>query len=219
MACNMELLDARTARYGRPCLDCTSHIKVTAIHKFANLCSQSPVYTLVDTPGTPNLQSRSYLANDPALIVLYKQLREKTLQTLKGASKIPPRVEWEFVIQNARLYDRMGCDILALDLGTYFLTPQKFIPAHQLNYVLILLLSPKTNSPKLGIPHPTPRPTTTTNLSQTTPPHPETKPPRPPTKDAQAQKQSRSGRSAQPWVRYSCPANDARLALAPRKSI
>lgn len=97
------------------------HIKVTAIYKFANFCSQSPVYTLVDTPGTPNLQSRSYLANDPALIVLYKQLREKTLQTLKGASKIPPRVEWEFVMQNARLYDRMGCDILALDLGTYFL--------------------------------------------------------------------------------------------------
>lgn len=97
------------------------HIKLTAIHKFANVCSQSPVYTLVDTPGTPNLQSRSYLANDPALIVLYKQLREKTLQTLQGASKILPRVEWEFVMQNARLYDRMGCDILALDLGTYFL--------------------------------------------------------------------------------------------------
>lgn len=110
------------------------HIKVTAIHKFANVCSQSPVYTLVDTPGTPNLQSRSYLANDPALIVLYKQLREKTLQTLKGASKIPPRVEWEFVMQNARLYDRMGCDILALDLGTYFL-PQIFSYASCLNRI------------------------------------------------------------------------------------
>lgn len=122
MACDMELLDARTARYGRPCLDCTSlHKSLLPSNKFANFCSQSPVYTLVETPGTPNLQSRSYLANDPALIVLYKQLREKTLQTLKGASKIPPRVEWEFVMQNARLYDRMGCDILALDLGTYSL--------------------------------------------------------------------------------------------------
>ena len=49
--------------------------------------------------------------------MLYKQLRAKTLQTLKGASKISPRAEWEFVIQNARLYDRMGCDLLALDLG------------------------------------------------------------------------------------------------------
>ena len=76
----------------------------------------SPVYTLVDSPGTPNLQAKSYLSSDPALVVLYKQLREKTLQTLKGASKVSPRAEWEFVIQNARLYDRMGCDLLALDL-------------------------------------------------------------------------------------------------------
>ncbi len=76
----------------------------------------SPVYTLLDSPETPNLQAMSYLSSDPALVVLYKQLRDKTLQTLKGASKISPRAEWEFVIQNARLYDRMGCDLLALDL-------------------------------------------------------------------------------------------------------
>jgi hypothetical protein len=49
--------------------------------------------------------------------VLYRQLREKSLQALKGASKISPRTEWEFVLQIARLYDRMGCDVLALDLG------------------------------------------------------------------------------------------------------
>lgn len=76
----------------------------------------SPVYALIGSPRTPKLQSRSYLSSDPALVVLYKQLREKTLQTLVGASKISPRAEWEFVIQNARLYDRMGCDLLALDL-------------------------------------------------------------------------------------------------------
>ena len=63
------------------------------------------------------MQAKSFLANDPALVILYRQLREKTLQTLKGASMISPRAEWEFVIQNARLYDRMGCDLLALDLG------------------------------------------------------------------------------------------------------
>lgn len=76
----------------------------------------SPVYTLIDLVETPNLQSKSYLSSDPALVVLYKQLRGKTLQALKGASKITPRAEWDFVIQNARLYDRMGCDLLALDL-------------------------------------------------------------------------------------------------------
>ncbi|KAJ5581798.1 RAVE complex protein Rav1 C-terminal [Penicillium sp. DV-2018c] len=84
----------------------------------------SPVETLLSsatpaTPGSPGrvtLQSKSYLSNDPALVVLYHQLRAKSLQTLKGASKVRPREEWEFVIRNARLYDRMGCDFLALDL-------------------------------------------------------------------------------------------------------
>ncbi|KAI4094480.1 MAG: hypothetical protein LQ344_002229 [Seirophora lacunosa] len=76
----------------------------------------SPVHSLLDRAEAPKLQAKSYLANDPALVVLYKQLRGKTLQTLKGASRISARDEWEFVMQNARLYDRMGCDLLALDL-------------------------------------------------------------------------------------------------------
>lgn len=86
-------------------------------------CPQSPIETLVTSdpaspasPGSTTLQAKSYLSNDPALIVLYKQLREKTLQTLKGASEIPAREEWEFVLRNARLYDRMGCDLLGLNL-------------------------------------------------------------------------------------------------------
>ncbi|KAJ6098223.1 hypothetical protein N7499_002597 [Penicillium canescens] len=84
----------------------------------------SPVETLLlpptpafpESPGRVTLQSKSYLSNDPALVVLYHQLRAKTLQTLKGASKVRPHEEWEFVLRNARLYDRMGCDLLALDL-------------------------------------------------------------------------------------------------------
>lgn len=76
----------------------------------------TPVNTLMDPPEAPNMHSKSYLSSDPALVVLYKQLRGKTLQALKGASKVSPRAEWDFVIQNARLYDRMGCDLLALDL-------------------------------------------------------------------------------------------------------
>ncbi|KDN64610.1 putative WD repeat domain-containing protein [Colletotrichum sublineola] len=62
------------------------------------------------------MRSKLYLTDDPALVVLYSQLRQKTLQTLRGASKITPRVEWEFVLQSAKLYDRMGCDLLGLDL-------------------------------------------------------------------------------------------------------
>ncbi|KAJ5738784.1 hypothetical protein N7493_001939 [Penicillium malachiteum] len=75
-----------------------------------------PTPTSPGSPGRVTLQSKSYLSNDPALVVLYHQLREKTLQTLRGASQIRPVEEWEFVLRNARLYDRMGCDLLALDL-------------------------------------------------------------------------------------------------------
>lgn len=70
----------------------------------------------METPIAPNLNSKLFLTDDPALIVLYAQLRQKTLQTLRGASKVTPKVEWEFVLHNARLYDRMGCDLLGLDL-------------------------------------------------------------------------------------------------------
>jgi hypothetical protein len=64
------------------------------------------------------MKSRLFLTDDPALVVLYSQLRQQTLQTLRGASKIGPKIEWEFVLHSAKLYDRMGCDLLGLDLGT-----------------------------------------------------------------------------------------------------
>jgi hypothetical protein len=81
-------------------------------------CLVSPLSTLLSPPETPNFRSKSYLTDDPALVVLYKQLREKSLQTLRGASMVDMREEWEFVLHTAGLYERMGCDVLALDLGT-----------------------------------------------------------------------------------------------------
>ena len=96
----------------------------------------SPVSALVDsTTSGPNVRAESFLSSDPALVVLYKQLREKSLQTLKGASIITPREEWEFVMQNARLYNRMGCDLLALDLvrNWEFLEQPKDLPAMMTN--------------------------------------------------------------------------------------
>lgn len=76
----------------------------------------TPLSTLLSPPGSPNLQSKLFLTDDPALVVLYRQLREKSLQTLRGALAVTPRAEWEFVVHTARLYERMGCDALALDL-------------------------------------------------------------------------------------------------------
>lgn len=79
----------------------------------------TPLSTLLSPPESPNFQSKSYLTDDPALVVLYKQLREKSLQTLRGASMVGMREEWDFVLHTAELYERMGCDLLALDLGKF----------------------------------------------------------------------------------------------------
>ncbi|KAF2969895.1 hypothetical protein GQX73_g3666 [Xylaria multiplex] len=83
----------------------------------------TPVFTLLDTPASRDLKSKLFLTDDPALIILYSQLRQQSLQTLRGASKVTPRIEWDFVIHNAGLYDRMGCDLLGLDLGKLRILP------------------------------------------------------------------------------------------------
>ncbi|UPX15395.1 regulator of (H+)-ATPase in vacuolar membrane [Ascochyta rabiei] len=92
----------------------------------------TPLSRLLSPPETPNFLSKSYLTDDPALVVLYKQLREKSLQTLRGATMIGMREEWEFVLHTANLYERMGCDVLALDLvksWEFLLTPPpKIVP-------------------------------------------------------------------------------------------
>ena len=161
----------------------TDHLFLCYSFPQADHMFQTPVYTLLYTPETPSQEARSYLATDPALIVLYKQLRDKSLQTLKGASQISPRTEWEFVIQTARLYDRMGCDLLALDLGTltiFLPSPSpsssplhllcSHVPFSSLSIIpspypsppLFSPLFPSANtsthhSPQLGVPRPTQR--------------------------------------------------------------
>jgi len=54
--------------------------------------------------------------DDPSLALLFSQLRSKTLQTAKGTSEISGRTEFNFVLQTARVFTRMGCHALALDL-------------------------------------------------------------------------------------------------------
>ncbi|KAF7306783.1 WD repeat protein [Mycena indigotica] len=73
--------------------------------------------------------------DDPSLALLFSQLRSKTLQAAKGSSEISGRVEFNFVLQIARVFSRMGrctssikrqlttssspskgCPVLALDL-------------------------------------------------------------------------------------------------------
>ncbi|KAA1467902.1 hypothetical protein DENSPDRAFT_906985 [Dentipellis sp. KUC8613] len=56
------------------------------------------------------------LYDDPSLALLFSQLKSKTLQTAKGTSEISGRTEFNFVLQMARVFIRMGCHVLALDL-------------------------------------------------------------------------------------------------------
>jgi hypothetical protein len=76
----------------------------------------SPLDSLLPNASRTSPSSRLFLLNDPALIIFYKHIRERTTTTLRGAQEITPAMEWSFVIDTARVYDRMGCDLLALDL-------------------------------------------------------------------------------------------------------
>ncbi|KAI5195420.1 hypothetical protein E4T39_08237 [Aureobasidium subglaciale] len=91
----------------------------------------SPLHSLLVPPGSPpdSLQAKSFRNDDPALVVLYQQLREKSLQTLRGALMITGQEEWEFITKTATLLLRMGCDILALDLVRHweFLQPHPVV--------------------------------------------------------------------------------------------
>lgn len=58
--------------------------------------------------------SKSFLSDDPVLIVLYKQLKKKYpkfVTTPNGSD-----YEFQVVLKTSSIYTRMGCDLLALDL-------------------------------------------------------------------------------------------------------
>ncbi|KAI0778601.1 WD repeat-containing protein [Trametes elegans] len=61
--------------------------------------------------------------DDPSLALLFSQLKSKTLQTAQGTSEISGRTEFNFVLQIARVFCRMGCHVLALDLPRHVPPP------------------------------------------------------------------------------------------------
>ena len=46
--------------------------------------------------------------DDPSLLLLFQYLKSKSLQTAKGTSEIPSKLEFDFVLHNARVFFRMG---------------------------------------------------------------------------------------------------------------
>ena len=78
-----------------------------------------PVHKVLGMEEKPRMQARSWRASDPALVVLYKQLRassKKEGNAKKERLGVGVKMEWDFVMSTARSYRRMCCDLLALDL-------------------------------------------------------------------------------------------------------
>jgi hypothetical protein len=46
--------------------------------------------------------------DDPSLLLLFQHLKKKSLQTAKGTSEIAEKLEFDFVMHNARVFFRMG---------------------------------------------------------------------------------------------------------------
>jgi hypothetical protein len=80
---------------------------------------RSPIDILTEEEKTNivlNERSRSFIEDDPLLIVLYKNLREKNVNYFEGSLQITPQQETEFIARVACIYTRMGCDYLSVDL-------------------------------------------------------------------------------------------------------
>jgi len=73
-------------------------------------------------------QAKHYLTADPALADWYRQLRTESSQSRHYTLEVPALAEWDLVMHSARLYNRMGCQILALDLGKQILSPTYSLP-------------------------------------------------------------------------------------------
>ncbi|RKF73443.1 Regulator of V-ATPase in vacuolar membrane protein 1 [Golovinomyces cichoracearum] len=71
----------------------------------------SPIDYFCNKPLAPNFQTNSFLVEDSALTGFYSHLREKTI-----VAQISSEIEWNFVLHYVRLYTRMGCHLLALNL-------------------------------------------------------------------------------------------------------
>lgn len=85
----------------------------------------------------PESQISTSNSPDAALIVLYKQLKEKSVQTLRGAAEISAETELFFVLRTIFAYDRIGCPLLALYLvKSWTFPPEEVSLSKRPNHIL-----------------------------------------------------------------------------------
>lgn len=66
-----------------------------------------------------NTITKSFLVDDPVLVLLYRYLRDSSLKKTDSGGTLQALDvddEFQFVLKMASIYSRMGCDVLALDL-------------------------------------------------------------------------------------------------------
>nr|XP_019048640.1 WD-repeat protein [Kwoniella bestiolae CBS 10118]OCF27570.1 WD-repeat protein [Kwoniella bestiolae CBS 10118] len=67
--------------------------------------------------------------DDPSLLLMFQHLKSKSLQTAKGTNEVSTKLEYDFVLHNARVFFRMGCHNLALDLLRSWSFERPFFPS------------------------------------------------------------------------------------------
>lgn len=99
-------LDALDARKERPCCEGVDRKWVGG-----KCLQQSPMEDIAAAWEQGN-KTRFDVGNpdndDPSLLLLFQHLKAKTLQTAKGTSEVPAKLEFDFVLHNARVFCRMG---------------------------------------------------------------------------------------------------------------
>jgi hypothetical protein len=87
---------------------------------------QTPLQDVASALDIPIAELGTPHYDDPSLALLFSQLKSKTLQTAKGTSEISGRTEFNFVLQMARVFTRMGAWLF---FGTLALLYSRFLQA------------------------------------------------------------------------------------------
>jgi len=94
----------------------------------------TPLNTFVSTLDIPDIPIDGIgdpHYDDPSLALLFSQLKSKSLQTAKGTSQISGQTEFNFVLQISRVFCRMGCHALALDLVKHWSFDRPALPSER----------------------------------------------------------------------------------------
>ncbi|KAI9716290.1 MAG: regulator of (H+)-ATPase in vacuolar membrane [Chrysothrix sp. TS-e1954] len=86
--------------------------------------TEHPTHTVLNLPQ-PSMQTSSWRNEDPSLTTLYAYLRDRITAKPRHEFSVSPGAECALVMRAVRLYIRMGCSLLALDLvRNWRFTPQ-----------------------------------------------------------------------------------------------